>query len=110
VMLGAGERAVTVALECLRHVGIEWPAHPNEGDARREYERIWSLLGSRTIEELVALPLVQDPQARATLDVLASLVLPTLYTDKNLFALTVCRAPTLSPEPSHSEAGTVDYL
>src|SRR4030095_15088603 len=110
VMLGAGERAVTVALECLRHVGIDWPAHPNEVDARREYERIWSLLGNRTIEELVDLPGVQDPPARATLDVLASLVLPTLYTDKNLFALTVCRATNLSLEHGNSEAAPVNYV
>src|SRR5262249_13007680 len=47
VALGEGERVVAVALECLRHVGIDWSAHPTEADARREYERIWSLLGSR---------------------------------------------------------------
>src|SRR5262249_27501141 len=29
-MFGAGERAVAVALECLRHVGIDWSAHPTE--------------------------------------------------------------------------------
>jgi len=37
---------------------------------RREYERIWSQLGSRPIEALVDLPLMSDPQSRATLDVL----------------------------------------
>src|SRR6185312_16376918 len=42
-MLGDGERAVTVALECLRHVGIDWSAHPTEAEAHAEYERIWSL-------------------------------------------------------------------
>src|SRR5262249_41086413 len=62
VALGAGERAVGVALECLRHVGIHWSAHPSEADARCEYERIWSLLGDRTIEDLVDLPLIQDPE------------------------------------------------
>src|SRR5262249_49148879 len=40
IILGAGERAVTIALECLRHVGIDWSAHPTEADARSEYERI----------------------------------------------------------------------
>src|SRR5262249_29564495 len=65
VILGAGERAVTVALEGLRYVGIDWSAHPTEVDARREYERIWSLLGNRTIENLVDLPSMQDPKARA---------------------------------------------
>src|SRR5262249_7230454 len=30
--LGAAERAVTVALEALWHVGIDWSAHPTEAD------------------------------------------------------------------------------
>jgi predicted ATPase len=60
-MLGDGDRAVAVGLECLQHVGINWPAHPTKGAARAEYERIWSRLGSRAIEDLVDLPLMQDP-------------------------------------------------
>src|SRR5262249_26212728 len=108
-MLGAGEKAVGVALECLRHVGIDWSAHPTERDARSEYERIWSLLGNRTIEDLIDLPLMQDPEARATLDVLTSLILPALYTDKNLHALSVCMATNLSLEHGNSEAAPVNY-
>src|SRR6202040_698430 len=41
-MLGASERAVAVGLEYLRHVSIDWTAHPTEPEARREYEQIWS--------------------------------------------------------------------
>ncbi|KUM27362.1 histidine kinase [Mesorhizobium loti] len=110
VMLGAGEKGVTIALECLRHVGIDWSAHPTEAEARREYERIWSLLGDRSIEDLVELPTMQDPQARATLDVLTSLVLPALYTDKNLYALGVCMAANLNLEHGNSEAAPVNYV
>ena len=33
----------------------------HEEEARREYERIWSQLGSRAIEELIELPLMSDP-------------------------------------------------
>src|SRR5262245_41174001 len=109
VALGVGERAVAVALECLRHVGIDWSAHPTEADARREYERIWSLLGHRKIEDLVDLPLMQDPEARATLDVLTSLVLPALYTDKNLYALSVCMAVNLSLVHGNSDASPLNY-
>jgi len=39
-----------------------------------EYERIWSQLGRRSIEELVDLPLMNDPVRRATLDVLTEVV------------------------------------
>jgi PAS domain S-box-containing protein len=109
VGLRAGERAVGVALECLRYVSIDWSSHPTEVDARSEYERIWSLLGSRTIEDLADLPLMKDPEARATLDVLTSLALAALFTDENLYALTVCMAVNLSLEHGNSEASPFHY-
>ena len=45
-MLGASDRAVAAGLECLRHVGIDCPAHPTKAQALAEYERVWSNLGS----------------------------------------------------------------
>src|SRR5262249_50750759 len=71
-MRGAGERAVEIGLECLRHVGIDWSAHPTEAETRGEYERIWSRLGDRAIEDLVDLPLMNDPETLATLDLINS--------------------------------------
>ena len=50
--LDQSNRAIAVGLDYLRHLGIDWSPHPTEEEARREYERIWSQLGSRTIEEL----------------------------------------------------------
>src|SRR5262249_34817753 len=108
-MLGAGERAVGVGLECLRHVGIDWSAHPTDAERRGEYERIWSRLGSRAIEEVADLPLMQDPEALATLDLLNSLSVPALYTDENLFALSICRAANLSLERGNSDAAPAIY-
>jgi hypothetical protein len=35
----------------------------------REYECIWSLLGNRTVEDLIDLPLMDDPAFLATVDV-----------------------------------------
>jgi PAS domain S-box-containing protein len=108
-MLGASDRSVAVGLECLRHAGIDWAAHPTELEARREYERIWSQLGSRAIEDLIDLPLMQDPESLATLDVLTALGPPTLYTDGNLYALTSCRAVNLSLERGNSDAAPAHY-
>jgi PAS domain S-box-containing protein len=109
MMLGANERAVAVALECLRHVGIDWSMHPAEVETRNEYERFWSRLGSRAIEDLVDLPLMQDPETLATLDVLTSLGAPACYTDANLFALSVCRAANLCLEHGNSDAAPYNY-
>src|SRR3989441_1273572 len=108
-MLGASDRAVAVGLERLRHGGIDWPAHPTEQEARREYERIWSQLGSRAIEDLVDLPPMQDPESLATLDVLTTLGAPTLFTDENLYALISCRALNVSLERGNSDAAPAHY-
>ncbi len=91
-------RAVAVGLDYLRHLGIDWSPHPTDEEVRREYERIWSQLGSRTIEELIDLPLMGDPASLATLDVLTKLVPPALHTDANLLRLAICRAVNLSLE------------
>ncbi len=48
--LDQSSRAIAVGLDYLRHLGIDWSPHPTEEEARREYERIWSQLGSRPIE------------------------------------------------------------
>src|SRR6266849_6670195 len=82
--LDRSSRAIAVGLDYLQHLGIDWSPHPTEEEARREYERIWSQLGDRTIESLIALPLMSDPASLATLDVLAKIVPPAFYTDANL--------------------------
>ncbi len=108
-LLGAGERAVAVALECLRHVGIDWAAHPGDAETRADYERIWSLLGTRAIEDLIKLPLMQDPEVLATLDILAKLSLPAEYVDENLVALSIFRATILSLERGNNDVAPVSY-
>ena len=54
--LGQIDRAVAICLDYLRHVGIDWPLHPTEEQVRSEYERIWSQLGGRAIEEIIDFP------------------------------------------------------
>jgi PAS domain S-box-containing protein len=109
-MLGEFDDAIAVALDCLRQVGIDWSSHPSELETRKEYDRIWSLITVRTIEELIDLPLMQDPEALATMDVLTSLRTPALHTDHNLFALCACRATNLSLERGNCDAAPANYV
>jgi predicted ATPase len=74
--LDRSSRAIAVGLDYLRHLGIDWSPHPTEEEARREYERVWSQLGSRSIEALSELPLMSDPASLATLDVLTKMGAP----------------------------------
>jgi PAS domain S-box-containing protein len=107
--LDQSSHAVAVGLDYLRHLGIKWSPHPTEDDARREYERIWSQLGDRTIEELVDLPLMTDAASLATLDVLTKLAPPAFLTNVNLLSLVTCRAINLSLERGYSDGSCAHF-
>jgi PAS domain S-box-containing protein len=103
-------RAVDVFLDYFRRLGVEWSRHPTEEEGRREYQRIWSQLGTRTIEELVDLPLMADLASLGTLDVLSKIYVPAVFTDANLLSWTVCYAVNLSLERGNSDASCLAYV
>ena len=107
--LDQGSRAIAVGLDYLRHLGIDWSPHPTEDEARREYERIWSQLGSRTIESLIDLPLMSNAASLATLDVLTKLGPPAHYTDAKLRSMVICRAVNLSLEGGNCDGSCYAY-
>jgi PAS domain S-box-containing protein len=108
--LGQAGRSVAVCLDYLRHVGIEWSPHPQEEEVRREYERIWSVLGGRTIEDLIDLPLMEDAASLATVEVLSKLLPSAVFTDANLASLTICKAISLCLEHGNCDASCVVYV
>jgi PAS domain S-box-containing protein len=107
--LDQGSRAIAVGLDYLRHLGVDWPPHPTDEEVLREYERIWSQLGGRAIEDLIELPLMSDAVSLATLDVLTKLSVPTPI-DANLYFLVISRAVNLSLERGNSDASCVAYV
>ena len=109
-LLDQSDRAVAVCLNYLRQVGIDWSPHPKEEEVLGEYERVRSLLGDRTIEILVDLPLMQDPASLATIEVLSKLMPPALFTDANLTFLTSCKAVSLSLERGNCDASCFAYV
>src|SRR4030095_7472819 len=108
--LGRSDRAIEACLDYLRHLGIRWSAHPAGEEVEREYERIWRQIGRRSIEELVDLPLMADPEWRATMDVLTAVLPPALFTDENLLCLVICRMANLGLEHGNSDAACVAYV
>jgi len=102
-------RAVAIGLDYLRHLGVEWSPHPTDEEARREYERIWSQLGGRTIEDLIHLPVMTDATSLATMDVLTKLGAPAGFTDANLPLMVLSRAVNLSLERGNSDGSCFAY-
>ena len=103
------DRGLDVFLEWLRRDGTDWSKHPTREDAMREYARVWTLLGSRQIEDLVALPLITDPEVLDTLDVFSDAVTPSFFSDENLSSMVVCRLVSLSLEHGNCDASCYGY-
>jgi len=108
--LDRSDRSVEACLEYLRRLGVHWSPHPAAEEVRQEYERLWRQLGDRSIEELIDLPAMADPEWCATLDVLTWGSSPALFTDENLFCLLVGRMANLSLEHGNSEGSCLGYL
>ena len=66
--------AVATALTCLRRLGIDMPAHPTQEQVQAEYEAVWQILDGRSIESLIDLPLMTDPELLAAMQVLSALL------------------------------------
>jgi predicted ATPase/signal transduction histidine kinase len=107
--LGRSDRAVAIGLDCLRSFNVTWSAHPTKKEVEDEYARLRRQLGDRPIEGLLDLPRMVDPVACATMDVVASLVTPALWTDENLRCLVIGRMGNLSLEHGNSDASGYAY-
>src|SRR5260370_29283042 len=71
---------------------------------------MWGPRGGRSIEELVDLPQMADPDWRATVDVLTSVLAPAMFTDEILRNLVVCRMTNLSLEHGNSDGSCLAYV
>jgi predicted ATPase/signal transduction histidine kinase len=75
---GEVERAVESVLECAGLFGLGLERHPPPGSVAERYEQVMRRLGDRSIEELVDLPAMSDPDARALAEAL-EMAIPVLY-------------------------------
>ncbi|CAB3797002.1 Adaptive-response sensory-kinase SasA [Pararobbsia alpina] len=108
--LDRSDRGVEVCLDYQHHRGTHWSPHPTHDEVRREYDQIWRQLGGRSIEDLIDLPLMNDPEVGATLDVLIEVVTSAMLTDKNLISLVVCRMVNISLEYGNSDGSCFAYI
>ncbi len=108
--LDRSERAIDVFLEYLRQNGTEWSRHPARDVVMREYDRIWSLVGDRQIEDLIDLPLLDDPAILDMLDVFTEIVHPAMFFDENLSTLVVCRMASLCLEHGNCDASCFGFV
>jgi C4-dicarboxylate-specific signal transduction histidine kinase len=104
------QRAVEVCLEYLRQEeSVEWSSHPTDQYVREEYDRLWRLIGSRSIEDLVDLPVMKELSALATMDVLTRLWSAAFFTDENLAVLVATHMAIRSIQQGNTDASCCGY-
>ncbi|MER9469536.1 AAA family ATPase [Mesorhizobium sp. M0482] len=107
--LDRSDSAVEVGLDYLRRVDLQWSRHATEEDIRQEYGRLWRPIEAGSIEALVDLPLMTDPDRRATMNVLTALLSPAQFTDLNLFRLVIVRMAALSLQYGNTDGSCLAY-
>jgi PAS domain S-box-containing protein len=107
--LARADRAVEICVEYLREAGVACSPHPTDEDVREEYERLSIQLADRPIEALLDLPLMDDPEWRATMEVLTELSAPAYFLDANLMGLVLLRMANLSAEHGNCDGSCYAY-
>lgn len=103
------ERSVQLALEFLRRAGIDWPVHPSEEVIQHESQQMAANLARRTMDTLIDLPAMTDPDSVATMEVLGQLLTASGLVSRSLSELCVLRMVNLSLEHGHCDASCAAY-
>jgi predicted ATPase/signal transduction histidine kinase len=106
---GEYQQAMDNALACLRLFGIDLPAHPNWEEVEAEYEAIWRSLDGRSIETLLDLPRMTEPELQAAMQVFSILAEITWITEFHLHCMLVCRTVNISMRHGVSGASAHAY-
>jgi PAS domain S-box-containing protein len=107
--LDESDRAVSVALDFLRRVGIAWSAHPSDEEVLEEYAELRRRSSDLTQQDIVGRPAMTDPVMLITVEVLTRLLSAACFTDFNLNSLITCKAINLSLVGGNCEASCVAY-
>jgi predicted ATPase/anti-sigma regulatory factor (Ser/Thr protein kinase) len=103
------ERSVSICLDYLRRVGIDWPIHPPQELVVAEFAALRERIATRSFDELLHLPLAADADKKATLEVLLGLTTPSFSSDPNMLGLVLCRMANLSLAHGHTDESSLGY-
>jgi PAS domain S-box-containing protein len=106
---GDNALAVRTALECLRMFGIELPECPTNEQVQQEYDAVLSGLGARPIGSLLDLPMMEDAEMRAVMNVFSTLCRSAYFTDSNLCQTIACRMVNVTRKHGTTESAVIGY-
>ncbi|MBN1206284.1 MAG: AAA family ATPase [Myxococcaceae bacterium] len=88
--------SIQCILDTLAMLGKPMSLRPTWEEARAAHEEVWELLGERSIESLIDMPPMVDPDMKLLMDALATIFSKAYVTDLHLFIVTSSRMISLS--------------
>jgi predicted ATPase/GAF domain-containing protein/tRNA A-37 threonylcarbamoyl transferase component Bud32 len=103
------DKAVDTAVRGLAELGVSLRSHPTDEEMARTAERLFGQLAGRSMDELLELPRMTDPQMRAALGILAVLFGPSHSTDPNLPFVVYANMVEISLKHGNTDASAIGY-
>jgi predicted ATPase/signal transduction histidine kinase len=101
--------AIACLLECLTQMGVSMSPHPTWDEVEAANAEVWSLMAGRSIESLVELPRLTEPDMEAVMSVLGALFAPAYFTDRHLLIVNLCRMVCLSIRHGNNGSSAQGY-
>jgi histidine kinase len=104
--------AITIALQALAELGVKIPAQPSAQDLSRGMRQTKRALAGKTMQDLLHLPPMKDPQKLAAMRLISSVCTPTYFTKCPLWQMMVFQKVRLSLKYGNapgSAFGFADY-
>lgn len=103
------EKSIIIGRKALRELGIELPISPNIHETNNALKHLDSELESRNIEELINLPINNNPQAEAIIEILGMLYSTFYQSMPNLIPFVSSTMVSLSLKFGNLSASAIGY-
>ncbi len=101
--------SVAAGLECLRDFGLVIPLRPDQVDLETATIGVWERLYGRPVEELVHLPMMDNPEVEAIVSVLSAMTNSAQLTDERLLGVTLSHLVVLTLEHGITKAAVLAF-
>ncbi|MBO9127959.1 MULTISPECIES: PAS domain-containing protein [unclassified Rhizobium] len=101
--------SVSVALSCLSEFGLVIPLRPDQLELEAATISVWERLYGRSVEELVYLPKMENPEVEAVISVLSAMTNSAQLTDERLLGVTLSHMVNLTFDHGITKAAVLAF-
>ncbi|SEM92544.1 Predicted ATPase [Stigmatella aurantiaca] len=93
---GEIQEGTACMLECLAKLGMPMSQNPAWNEVLEAHEEVWTLLGERSIESLIDLPPMTDPDMKMVMDALSTAFTSAYFSGPQLLIIVLSRMVSLT--------------